>query len=405
MASITEQAPKIAKLWHPTKNGSVLPSSVPAFRKTKYWWQCALGHEYEARPADLTRKPDASPCPFCKGRRVLIGFNDLNSRNPDVAAEWHPIKNGDLTPEEVTYSSAKNIWWYSNLCGHEWQEQVCERTRERHTKGCRVCNGNEISAGVNDLATTHPDIARLWHPSKNIKSAQEVMAGARTKQYWWLGDCGHEWKAPPVRMSSPNRLGSGCPYCCGKKILVGFNDLATTNKELSKEWHPTKNGAKLPIHVSQWSDVKVWWQCRKNSKHEWMAVPRGRNRGKGCPHCVHFTSKPELALYEELLITYPDAQNGTTLPIKWGKAQFAKVDILIPSLQVIVEYDGWYWHKHKQSTDLKKTQALIDAGYKVIRVRVLPLEFLKMKHKDLTQVAAIHGEDAKELADKIIKLL
>lgn len=397
-------SPDAAAMWHPEKN-SLKPTEIMAGAKCNVWWLGKCGHEWYNAPRYMTyvRNGVQPGCPVCKGRQVLVGFNDLASKNPAVAAEWHPTKNASMSPKDVTYSSAKKVWWYSDVCGHEWQDAISERVRVRSKKGCKVCNGVEIHAGVNDLATTHPDIAALWHPSKNKLTPQEVMAGARTKKYWWLGACGHEWEAPPVRMSRQYRTGSGCPYCCGKKILVGFNDLATTQPELLKEWHPSKNVDVLPTDISQWDDNKVWWQCSVNFEHEWMAVPRGRSRGKGCPYCVSRHSKPELELFEELKKVYPDTVNGSTINVFWGKINVAEVDIFVPSLNVIVEYDGWYWHKQRVPKDTRKTKALLDAGYKVIRVRVLPLPFLDMKHEDLVQVAANDGEDAKELADKILK--
>ncbi|HSN23256.1 MAG TPA: zinc-ribbon domain-containing protein, partial [Methylomicrobium sp.] len=47
---------------------------------------------------------------------------------PDLAKEWHPTKNGNLGPKDVTPGSAKKIWW---LCekGHWWQASVRCRTR------------------------------------------------------------------------------------------------------------------------------------------------------------------------------------------------------------------------------------------------------------------------------------
>lgn len=111
MISITDKAPRIAKLWHPVLNGDILASEVPSGRKANYWWQCALSHEWEARPSDMTRNPDSSPCPYCAGRRILIGFNDLASQNPKIAAEWHPTKNEDFKPTMVSPGSAKKVWW------------------------------------------------------------------------------------------------------------------------------------------------------------------------------------------------------------------------------------------------------------------------------------------------------
>ena len=49
-------------------------------------------------------------CPYCAGRRVLAGFNDLAAVAPDVAAEWHPTLNGELRPEMIMAGSSRHVW-------------------------------------------------------------------------------------------------------------------------------------------------------------------------------------------------------------------------------------------------------------------------------------------------------
>ena len=43
--------PKVAKEWHPTKNGSLLPSSVTYTSSKNVWWQC------DKNPNHVWRKP------------------------------------------------------------------------------------------------------------------------------------------------------------------------------------------------------------------------------------------------------------------------------------------------------------------------------------------------------------
>jgi hypothetical protein len=66
---------------------------------------------------------------------VLPGYNDLGTTRPDIAAEWHPAKNGTLTPADVTSGSSKKIWW---ICakGHEWKSSIANRS---NGNGCPVC--------------------------------------------------------------------------------------------------------------------------------------------------------------------------------------------------------------------------------------------------------------------------
>lgn len=75
-------------------------------------------------------------------RKILPGFNDLATTNPDIAAEWHPTKNGDLKPTDVVAGSNRKVWWLGK-CGHEWEAPVSYRSRRGD--GCPVCS--KVSLG------------------------------------------------------------------------------------------------------------------------------------------------------------------------------------------------------------------------------------------------------------------
>jgi len=201
--------------------------------------------------------------------------NSLLVANPELAQDWHPSKNGKLTPEMLQTGSNKKVWWLGK-CGHEWQAKVCNRVNGRN---CPICAGKVILKGHNDLAFTNPKLAKEWHPIKNYQLTPEKVTAGSDKKVWWLGNCGHEWQASIGHRSR----GRGCPICSGKQVLEGYNDLATVNSELAKEWHPTKNENLTPNNVVANSNKKVWWQCKKG--HEWEAIIANRSKGRGCHLC------------------------------------------------------------------------------------------------------------------------
>lgn len=207
--TLAEANPELAAQWHPTKNGGLTPETMGVQSSRKVWWLGECGHEWQASVVNRTH---GTLCPYCAGRRVLVGFNDLQTTCPEIAAEWHPTKNGDLFPTQVSRGTHKRVWWLGK-CGHEWETIIAIRASGH---GCPYCSGNKLLIGFNDLATTHPDLAAEWHPIKNNGlSPSQVMAGS-TKHRWWLGTCGHEWHATPYSRAK----GSACPYCTGKRRLV-----------------------------------------------------------------------------------------------------------------------------------------------------------------------------------------
>lgn len=148
---------------------------------------------------------------------------------PDAAALWHPEKNGYVTPADVAANSKKHYWWLGE-CGHEWETSVGLRVRNRDKPGCPYCTGHKALRGFNDLATMFPGIAAQWHPTKNGELTSADVAQFTHARAWWLGPCGHEWDAP-VRERTAN--GAECPYCSGRRVLPGFNDLSTTHPWLA----------------------------------------------------------------------------------------------------------------------------------------------------------------------------
>ena len=109
--------PKLASELHPSKNGDLMPEQFLPTSTTKVWWagkEC--GHEWEI---SFTSRAKGSDCPYCTNRILLVGFNDLATANPSLASEWHPTKNGDLAPENVTTRASSRVWW---LCpeNHSW---------------------------------------------------------------------------------------------------------------------------------------------------------------------------------------------------------------------------------------------------------------------------------------------
>ena len=202
--------PEIAKEWHPFKNLYLTPDNVTSKSGKKVWWKCSFGHEWEAVISNRTRL--GSSCPYCKGKKAIIGKNDLQTINPMLAREWHPVKNGTLNPTNMMSTSKRKIWW---ICkeGHEWEATIDSRSKGH---GCPYCSGRYAVIGVNDLLTLRPDIAKLWHPTKNNNITPDVVTVSSGTKHWWLGECGHEWQTRVSHMCSKNSL-EICPICNGQK--------------------------------------------------------------------------------------------------------------------------------------------------------------------------------------------
>ena len=412
--------PKLAAEWDDEKNGGLKPSMVMPGTSKKIWWRCPSGHEWQAT---INSRSSGTGCPYCSGRRVIQGVNDLATVNPTLATEWNHEKNGDLTPSMVSQGSDRKVWWKC-IKGHEWQSAISNRAKGQ---GCPYCSGRKVLCGYNDLATKNPDIAAEWHPTKNNGLKPTMVSSGSNKKTWWKCKKGHEWKSTV----SDRVRGNGCPYCSGKRILIGFNDLSTTNPSLAAEWAIQKNGSLKPTMVSGGSNIRVWWRCENG--HEWQATVANRNQGTGCPFC---SNQKVMAGYNDLVSLYPEiaaewnyTRNGSLSPdsvtsgterkVWWicrkgheweasvasrtgmksgcpicsvelhtsfpeqailyycSKLTVAKnrytdlgkeIDVYLPDYRIGIEYNGRYYHSNREEHDNKKVHYFADMGVRVITI-------------------------------------
>ena len=269
---------EVAKEWNYEKNGNLKPEHFAPNSHKKVWWKCSKGHEWQATIANRNK---GRKCPYCSGKKVLKGYNDLQTVDPALAKEWNYEKNNGLSPTEVTPNSNKKVWWRCSQ-GHEWVVSINNRT---NGNGCPYCSGRYIVKGENDLQTVNPTLAKEWDREKNNGLTPTDVTANSNKKVWWKCSQGHKWQATIANRN----YGNGCPYCSGRYTIKGKNDLQTINPTLAKEWNNEKNNGLTPADVLPNSDKKVWWKCSQG--HEWQARIQDRNKGSGCPVCRKTKSK------------------------------------------------------------------------------------------------------------------
>jgi|LauGreDrversion4_2_1035121.scaffolds.fasta_scaffold51794_2 hypothetical protein len=170
---------------------------------------------------------------------------------------------------------------------------------------------NKCVPGINDLASTFPNIAVEadgWDPSTVARGSSKVMP--------WRCQNQHTWSSAVVARTGQ---GQSCPFCAGQRIWPGFNDLKTTHPELASQLVDAD-----PTTISKGSGGKHKWLC-DNHGHEYLATVSHRREGKGCPYCsgnqilVGFndfaTTHPEFA--EEAIDDPKSFSKGTNKKIRW----------------------------------------------------------------------------------------
>ena len=206
--------------------------------------------------------------------------NSLTEKCPDILVFWDYEKNKDVSPKDVSIHAKKIVWWKCDQ-GHSWQSPI-NGVASNGTR-CPYCAGNKAIPGETDLATQFPEVAAEWDCEKNGDLNPSGVMSASHSKVWWKCALGHSYQSAPYQRTG--KLNSGCPYCTGRKVLPGFNDLETLKPDLAWEWYYPLNGDLKPSDVTLGSNKRVWWCCSENHVWEAYIYSRTRFKGTGCPVC------------------------------------------------------------------------------------------------------------------------
>ncbi len=361
--------PDLIKEWDYERNTSISPSQVPAGSEKKAWWKCQKGHSWEAT---INSRARGNGCPYCSNKKVLPGYNDLFTTNPELKDEWDYAKNNSAKISPLTLSSGSNkkAYWICKKCGHSWKALVSTRSIGY---GCPECgkqknqlNRLKTMAANNPLFEKFPELQKEWDFEKNKGMDISTLPASSNKYAWWKCDKGHSYRC---QINSRTNNKQGCPYCHGQRVLTGINDLQTLNPELAEEWDYEKNAPLKPSDVFSHSTKHVWWKCPICGE-SWKAQINNRANGRGCPNCNPTgTSFVEQALFYYTKQLFPDAENRYIY-------NGYELDIYIPSQKIAIEYDGAFFHSIKGSVERerKKDSFCMKSGINLIRLREKPLE-------------------------------
>jgi hypothetical protein len=294
----------------------------------KVWWQCSDNpdHEWEAMVQNRVRQGDG--CPYCSGR-YATKENNLAVKYPELAAEFDLEKNYPLTPYTVTPSSPRRFWWKCVTKGHEWQSA---RVRLGKVQNCPYCVGTKATHD-NNLRITHPEIAKQYHPTKNVIPVERIRYGSRSHR-WWLCEEGHEWEATVSSRSRVTR-GTGCPECS-----------------------PTPRTSKIEIEIREALESE---HVLTNIQTTYNAFIRTVNNKRFAVDVLGISCDGQ-----QVVLEYDSWW--------WHSGKGRNESYNIP-----------------KNRDTLKTQELLDSGYKVIRVREarpeVSLPLLSIKHDNLVQIS------------------
>lgn len=220
----------------------------------KLKWQCLKPNCGEIFEASWNKILHNRGCGVCHGFQVGLS-NCLATRNPQLASEWHPTKNGDLTPYDVTYGSDKEVWWQCEK-GHEWKAIITNRNH--FNQNCPYCAG-KLPSKENNLLINNPVLCEEWDYSKNKLKPEDYTPNSAKKVWWKCKKCGYQWK---TSVGTRNNRGCGCPQCNeskGEKQL----DIILTQYNIPHDKQYSFNDLKGMCGGLLKFDIPVFWDKEK----------------------------------------------------------------------------------------------------------------------------------------------
>lgn len=375
----------LLKEWHPTKNGDLKPSSIPPKSSSKIWWylpyddpKTGKHFDFEWQSTLLERTGhQAQKCPYLVDKEIWKGYNDfetwcVNNQKEDLLKEWHPTKNGVITPSDIFASSNQKVWWYlpyddPNSGEHfelEWKASVVARESGAICPFLSKKAITQIKKGINDFETwciknNRTDLLEEWHPTKNKGLLpSDISKGSDCLVWWYLPyddpttgkHFNFEWEAKVVDRTGTKQ--AGCPFISSKRVWPGYNDFKTWclengRENVIKEWHPSKNGESKPEDFLPSSNQRVWWLLSyddpASGEHfdfEWQTSIVSRKSGTDCPYICKGSGKKVSKGFNDLE-TWCKKNNRIDLLREWHPT---KNGILKPSDVVSGSHKKVWWY-------------------------------------------------------------
>jgi hypothetical protein len=210
--SLAACRPDLVAEWDRDRNEEG-PEQIPLGSHRRVHGRCHTCGYRRSTVVKQRRRPNGSGCSCCAGKVAGPRWN-LAVTHPAIAAAWHPDRNGELTPDQVTPGSNKTCWW---RCANDHEYAAGPVERSARKAGCPYCSGRRIGYG-NDLATRRPDLARYWHATLN---GSLTPMGSRSTRTNSCGGCAPGATVPTSDQSTQHQQRSRALVVGGARSRVG----------------------------------------------------------------------------------------------------------------------------------------------------------------------------------------
>jgi hypothetical protein len=220
---------------------------------------CPKGHPFGSTGSVLKASKASGGCRYCARKKAAPGTS-LADTHPDLAREWHPTKNGTVTPADVLSGTGVEYFWLCPEEGHAYEASPNARTNK--SSGCGYC-ANLLVDETNSLRTTHPHLVPQWNSERNWPLTPDNVVAGSEQEVFWVCPEGHDFPAAVASRTG----GSGC-LVCTHQLVHPTTCLAATHPEVAAKWDYERNGDLTPEMVFAGTSDKVWWICDNGCSYE-----------------------------------------------------------------------------------------------------------------------------------------
>ena len=193
--------------------------------------------------------------------------------------------------------------------------------------GCAICGKKQ--SGKTQRKTNEEFVRQLRKINDKITPLTQYIM--RNQCMDFMCQYGHIWAARPQEVLH----GSGCPYCAGKKVLIGFNDIATTSPEIFAVLANKEDGYKF----TGCSNKRVDFKCPECGHVQNRKISSVAHRGFNCERCgsgISYPNRLGRAFFDQI----PGLVYRTEYRSLWTKQYVYDFYFTFENIEYVVEFDG-----------------------------------------------------------------
>lgn len=247
-------------------------------------WRCTTQPRHIYETEVHKRVQSGNICPYCSGRRVEKGYTDLATTHPELAQR---LVNYDDAYTVSKGTDKKLQWQCRNDARHTWYATPSNRLKSDN--GCPICASRYAVAGINDLATTHPDLtSHMLNPNE----ATSVHINSGVTVDWVCPDNSeHIWSNPVSTYAHQNFF---CPLCQPPHssvaqqelyhiitTLIGTDGVRCADRKLLKEHRLELDLTIEPHKIAIEYNGVYWHSSAQQTKPHYHAIKTRLTQEKG----------------------------------------------------------------------------------------------------------------------------